>query len=566
MVLLVSLLMMSFLASCSKDRHWSGLDELGLGEERVVFVPYDEHRLNLMSQGDKFALHYFVTQPFVKAHPTVLYCAGGPGQIVTDPTLLEFLAKLAAPYNVVYFHIRGAGKSQFPQTNNYDQYLRSKFAVRDIERIRKDLGIEKWHAIVGLSYGSVLAQQYAGLYGKGGSAGTDLLEKLVLVAPVSLYGVLSEAGAEDLVKKMAAVQLETLRKIYTYGLKDVSDYQSLIAEAIATVLERVDLKFGSLQFVIDEYERLANFSGRNLLKENNLEYSHEFFKSLRLLRSVGWLRDENQETRQDSVGLVIVRELASKIDQLRRFSEWQPEELSYEDAKKFVADSSNRSAQRVYKVMSVYDGLDARFLKFRLAQGQIQGALRSSAGEVHSELCGVSSGWQSCREQVNPYVEKVGLSNENITAWDPAKFPHQVPTLILKGGADPVSAGDEEDRIYYEALRGSRSLIKFPGIGHPVGDLDLPLISRSSPLAEDGPCKGNRSPRPPHNFTHSLKECLLYSFLTLEFEQFKNAPLLNEIETTFERVLKKMGAQSERKAAIFHCPEQCDRGPKTEPR
>ena len=208
--------------------------------------------------------------------------------------------------------------------------------------------------------------------------------------------------------------------------------------------------------------------------------------------------------------------------------------------------------------MSVYDGLDAGFLKVWLVQGQsqVRTALRKSAGEVHYKFCRSSGPWEQCRVEVNPYVEKVGIADHKITRWDPAEFSHGVPTLILKGGADPVSAGDAGDHIYSEALRGPRTLIKFPGIGHAVPDLELPLVWRTAPIDTKGPCKGTKHTFN-ETFSHVAKDCLVASFVKMEFDEFKNAPILEGIKTTFRTTLDKMEPGLDYRVDIFHCPPEC---------
>ena len=99
--------------------------------------------------GESFYLYYFTTIPTSsgeKAQPpkedeykdkTILFIAGGPGENVRvkqNPSKPRFLE--IPGYRVVYFHLRGSGFSQIPEPNIYDRYLRTHFAVRDIEFIR----------------------------------------------------------------------------------------------------------------------------------------------------------------------------------------------------------------------------------------------------------------------------------------------------------------------------------------------------------------------------------------------------------------------------------------------
>src|SRR5690349_24628356 len=127
------LMVLLFLPACSLQRNWNYVPDLG-PEEKLLLIPYNS---NSKSVGDdQFPLYYFTANVFDKNKPTIIFCAGGPGQIVIrgSSTFTGFLEK--AGYNVVYFHLRGTGFSQFPQSNSYDEYLRTNLAVEDIERIR----------------------------------------------------------------------------------------------------------------------------------------------------------------------------------------------------------------------------------------------------------------------------------------------------------------------------------------------------------------------------------------------------------------------------------------------
>ena len=53
-----------------------------------------------------------------------------------------------------------------------------------------------------------------------------------------------------------------------------------------------------------------------------------------------------------------------------------------------------------------------------------------------------------------------------ICLWNPEDFAHGIPTLILKGGADPIIAGCQAENVFTKGLTGERVLIDFPGVGH----------------------------------------------------------------------------------------------------
>ena len=130
--------------------------------EKLISVPLNS--TNSQANDGFFDLYYFVLRPASgRATKTVLFCAGGPGDIVRGPssgkTYADFLVH--NEYNVVAFHLRGSGFSQIPPSDKFDRFLRTRYAVEDIESIRRDFLGENgvWDAIIARSYGTVLAQQ-----------------------------------------------------------------------------------------------------------------------------------------------------------------------------------------------------------------------------------------------------------------------------------------------------------------------------------------------------------------------------------------------------------------------
>jgi pimeloyl-ACP methyl ester carboxylesterase len=634
----------------------------------------------------------------------------------------SFIDSLKNEYNIVYFHLRGSGYSQFPESNSYDQYLRTRYAVEDIEHIRENLDISRWYGVVGYSYGTVLAQEYTGKYGAQGK-----VNKLVLLKPLSRRGIKRSEDAVNLINMMREKDLQTLKQILVNEFNNPNGYQERIESEVANIMERVDDKFGGVQFVIDEYQRLKSLD-HDLLKEHSLDYSKPFFVALRGLRDWGWLPDGNLLRHQRYLGLMVTRELACKmgisnfkqdigerivsycsivditnklasiefstgfdlpeesnslpedkreirtlrqiyatakfgdlssdqtemiIDETERILErvdakfgglttviqryekltespdrhtssgegrfasrgdepnaLQKESLDYKldffralqsltyDRRRFLGMSAavteqyqqyagvligkeiackiaqkmeatnefsgavpnplgettslcdavdqfegkqEGTSKRVYNVVSAYDGLNLRFLKYWLpGTFDIRTAFRMSAGEVHFDRCG---NLRSCRDETNKYVEKIGTDNSGaimITAWDPAESSHSVPTLILAGDADSVTAGMQPEH-FYTTLKGERTLIRLPGIGHL---LYLPdALTKDRPIDENDKnvCYGKKNEVKEQNktiilFRHENPEgCLLSLFLTKEFKDI--VPMLKGLEIAFQRIL-----------------------------
>jgi pimeloyl-ACP methyl ester carboxylesterase len=319
-----------FLTSCALDKNWSYLEQLGLtANENVIPIRYDIST-GSVSNGEEFLLYYYTTRPFDRAKPTVLFVAGGPGIVTIGDD--DIVKSLATEYNVVYFHPRGSGFSQFPPSNWYDRYLRIKFAVEDINEILKDLGVERWEAIVAHSAGTVLAQQYAGRYSHLGK-----VRKLVLMAPLSRHSIASPkenaeckhdpiiCAADKLAEDIRDKHRETLGEIYRHEFKNLNDYQVAFLKVVDKILHRVDEKFGNLPFVIEEYAQLRNLHGRDLLREHALDYSKPFFAALRQLRITGWLpvSDSSQgdmRAWQRDIGVVVARELACKMPESSKWA------------------------------------------------------------------------------------------------------------------------------------------------------------------------------------------------------------------------------------------------------
>lgn len=425
---------------------WNANERTALGAaghiEKLISVPLNPADTN----GDRFDLYYFVH--LAKRGPlrkTVLFCAGGPGEIVQISTsnqqLVDFLNLQG--YDVVYFHIRGSGFSQIPPSNQFDRFLRTAYVVEDIEEIRRDFLDPggKWDAVIGLSYGTIAAQEYASKHPKK-------VKKLLLLGPISRHGFSFNDFNEDF-KEIHRHNLERIYQLEEFEHLGPDKKRAIIEKVFGKpnepgIFQRTEEAFGSLQFVVDNYCDIK----KGILEEYNLKYSRHFFRKLRQIRSVGWYPSALSE--QLKIGIAIRNEV---------FNEGQQ---AQDDC---LGDKVGaQTSERVFYVMGTYDGINPRFLREWLSgdEKDIRSALRRSAGHAH-----VLKG-------VNKYIEKVGIFDEaQIEAWNPANHKHKVPTLILKGGADPVSAAGQAEYIYSKALLGERTLIEFPGIGH---EFSLPKI------------------------------------------------------------------------------------------
>lgn len=466
-ILIVSVSMGSCTLSTQRTSNvsivWDSDESVGLsptndGAQRMISVPLDPKHL----KDGYFSLYYFARPPTGRgfAKKTVLFVAGGPGNLVqfradkpdNNETFADFLRH--NDYNVVFFHLRGSGYSQIPAGNEFDRFLRTSFAVEDIEEIRKDfmgkvLGKDgpgkhaQWDAIIGWSYGTVLAQQYASQY-------SDKVKKLVLLGPLSRHMFAGSADAINTFKEINnrawKIQRETLEKIYlseTFNSLGKDTRITIIDEVFGKVddpggiFAQTEKAFGTIQFVVDNYCTLKQ---QGKLQDGLGKYSRQFFQELRRIRQLGWFPSSSTTTDQDRIGQVIRDEVLDETNVSR--GEDKCEERDHAD--------------RAFYVINNYDGIDLRFLREWLTgdKKDFAGALKRSAGESGA----------------NEQIKKVGIADDvnNIVPWDPAepKYRHNLPTLILKGGSDPVDAGDAANHIYSKALEGQRTFIDFSGIGH----------------------------------------------------------------------------------------------------
>src|SRR5262245_12463071 len=107
-----------------------------LPENQAFPEQFDCHEENC-----RFDLFYFTGQGFnlnQAKRKTILFIAGGPGQVVSNQAPEQrMLGYLEAKHNLVYFDLRGAGRSVIEGDNRYDLFLRAQYVVDDIEKIRR---------------------------------------------------------------------------------------------------------------------------------------------------------------------------------------------------------------------------------------------------------------------------------------------------------------------------------------------------------------------------------------------------------------------------------------------
>jgi pimeloyl-ACP methyl ester carboxylesterase len=495
-------------------------------EEHIV----EQHIDSINKKGQTFSLYYFVKDLTFEnpVKPTVLFAAGGPGQMILASSGENFVDMLG--YRVVYFHLRGTGFSQLPADTSFDKYLRTDYVVEDLEAIRRDfLGDSKWVAVIGHSYGTVVAQCYA--HNFSGS-----VEKVVLSAPIVPVSVLN--GKQP--ARGSSVEpkpLGSLRRIYErddFGFLDgitVANHIGPIKEYIVSqgedILNKMERLHWNVQFVADEYTRLEQE-----LKKDGLDLGAPFFSAVRKLRLCGWLpldvplaRGGNIEvdTAQLESGLIIADALLKKMNPPINLREQLETQIANANGQKKndleitlsvlksskVAIKTSQNTARAYYVISLYDGFNDKLQRELKRDSDVEKAVRAVGGQKGS----------------NRSLEKAAIElAEPPQPWDPAAKERKQgrPTLILKGGADPLNEQGEAEYYFHHGLTGERALIEFPGVGHSMA---LPrLLNSGARISEIISSLGTR-------------EALIDAFLSMTHAEFKEAKILTEIESAFEDAL-----------------------------
>jgi pimeloyl-ACP methyl ester carboxylesterase len=543
--------LLSTLVGCSTvDRNWPSDFRIGLkpNEAYVNHKMIPQYFDSINEQGETFYLYYFTKGPYKKsAEPvkTILFCAGGPGAVFWPTGENLFLYELERDYRVVYFHLRGAGFSQFPQSNKYDRYLRTSYAIGDIDKIFQDLAKEDsnfkhWDAVVGFSYGTVLAQQYTAL-------NPTHVAKLVLASPISRHPFkkpIADPERQHFLADIASAPALLLKNIFTANTSRVSkdgtqietnafkqqfpnffdliklqrqDYTddkiiTEITDEVTDIFNAQDAALLSASPLIDFYEELKTHV-HSALQANAVHlpalqkvvrYDRQFFVDLRNLRDEGWAETLQSDKRQEIVARALriaaqIFLVKTAIDVKHGFK--TKFNIDTDDLCKSMGDDSWRrnnrtfvaeakthgiwceevhcicnhndsrqnrlvgSSRRVFYNMAVYDGLDPGFLDNWSQQSRLEVI----------DILKARKGWW-----FDPFIRTIGFVEDEVPdTWDPSepRHRHSVPTLILRGKADPVTAGKQANHIFEKALLGPRYLIEFDGVGHR---LDLGAATEGS--------------------------------------------------------------------------------------
>jgi pimeloyl-ACP methyl ester carboxylesterase len=447
-----------------------------------------------------FRLFYSFPELQERKGKNVLFIPGGPGTIPVldlnddEHNRLQILEE--TDHNVAYFHIRGSGLSKIDPSNRYDRFLRADYVVKDIEELRRRLlpNDIPWDAIWGESHGALIAQRYAHKYG------TDKVKKLILVGPPS-----RSDETHDPRRKMTVSTLENILRYYrnnksersidenaenvdrlTRVIRATNDFSFLtnktikeIKNKLETMLKNLEARYGSINFVIENYHDLQ------------LNYPLEFFKALKNLAFHGrpvkglelgphtiqkqvdsailianYLMLPSEDLRKPGGPRAVSGETLAPVF-MRRLDEGRIEDYKtrLKDARENIKESPK--SQRAYWVFGVYDGISRWILKFMKRKVDKDGFFRTE--DIARALTPAT----------RYFADKIGkVSGEPIYPWNPGYYKHSVPTLILKGSADAVIAGGQAESFFNDGLSNKRDsvLMEIPGMGH-IWQTSMPMAT-----------------------------------------------------------------------------------------
>ena len=403
--------------------------------------------------------------------------------------------------NIYYKYVRGTGPSVVGNDKDNDKLLRAKYVADDIEALRrKELGEKSWDAIYAHSWGTIVAQLYAKNYGK--------VAKLILSGSVSRRKDYEPARIGMLRRNLENIYGNNRSRVCSLtnlnssaaeaiGNKPVDDFCFLSADQRATItkqltkmLEEFASSYGSVYFVTQNFKELK----RDKAFFEQFPYPDEFFLALNGLGNFGAKETIDMtfpnffKAEQIKSALIIGYYLSLKKEDLaagdkkgckvapffdgikgqgraRAITAYCD---AFEKAKTDFDDGKNNAPAmsiRAQEVFGLFDGLDSWFFVMLHKAGLLDKNECFSADAIE-KFAKNPDGSPVARELVDKIGTTTAPEESPVCPWDPGKFKHDVPTLILNGGADATTAGCQAEDFFNFGLGGHRVLITFPGQGH----------------------------------------------------------------------------------------------------
>lgn len=130
---------------------------------------------------------------------------GGPGG--THHNFHPWFTQAKDYCKVIYYDQRGCGQSDFNKGNGYS----FRQAIDDLDKLRQELGIEKW-IVCGYSYGGALAQFYTTAY-------PNAVLGMVLISSATLLhdDILNNTRENDYISKVEEQRIDSIYNLYRNG-------------------------------------------------------------------------------------------------------------------------------------------------------------------------------------------------------------------------------------------------------------------------------------------------------------------------------------------------------------
>jgi len=503
-----------------------------------------------------FDLFYFKGITFKlndSSRKNILFISGGPGQFVAelqagnmalgalDGTGRQIVDGKVIPepngkHNIVYFHLRGAGRSIIDGNNKFDQFLRAKYVVEDIERLRKEvLGDKPWDAIYAHSWGTVVAQLYAKKYGEPDIASgrpESRVKSLILSAPI----VRRTSSTLKARIKQTVSNLEKIFKFYRpVGNCVISDEKYLkgritdfdepfspvasagkdlektdnlcfvsdsrvgdITRELRRILTDLEPDYGSVDFVKDHFDSLQK--DRNF-PASLKKYPRELYEAIRRVQMIGAPERDGLVFTQDTKNMV---DLAMIIGYYLTPGVSGNLQALCDSGGKFLTGAAaipgikteycDRLIKAKAQLLAPNDGLESE--RARYVFGAYDGAARwlsrllnkdCFTGEDLRKFANAALGPTDRKKLARNTAKKIGIdtSGDLFCGWDPGgSNAHNVPTLILAGTDDAIIAGCQAEDFYNRGLTGEKVLLEFPGMGHAMSVADTRAAAGAMPSAQ----------------------------------------------------------------------------------
>jgi len=473
-----------------------------------------------------FDLCYFYGDKFNLSNirrKSILFIPGGPGEIVDRKR--RDLKFLEARHNVVYFDIRGSGLSKIPSPNSYDQFLRARYVVEDLESLRRRVlgDHQPWDVIYAHSFGTVIAQQYAYKYGTG------KVKRLILSAPIARQKETRQNRRDLTASNFRSIYLNYRDKpclkygpvafqkapagrlsiSYTNDCCFISRREvSAMYRALSKLLEELEHKYASISFIVENYGDLLQQD-----KEFRYYYPKEFFSAIRTLQMMGCppfgnVAAENSiKAQQVNAALLLGYYLSFNRNELNRSGN---RALRFKELSQFASrlcplcrnqfkwrfgvarnfllkkklgkkleqlagfqlekDSQIGKSRRAYYTYGVYDGVS------RWVFGVLKKRLDRQACFTGSDVQRFANLRIGKNKVARKLAKQIGTDpREDVCPWDPKHYSHNVPSLLIHGGADPITAGGQAEYFFKSGIKNKDQsfLVTIPGMGH--GTLSMPI-------------------------------------------------------------------------------------------